>query len=146
MPFTDDWQQCLVLNHSDSASKETNKAHLKLHGLVEGLSAFEAISISISVVIYLVVIIHLLVRKRRGLGNIPALIQFNLCLNLALNHVALGLGFLVSPCRLLSIQNKPTFVTTCLALSTIQMGSYVALFTWILVQHIYLQVCAANVR
>ena len=121
-----------------------SKQELMYETLVRGLAYFEGLCVIVAMLLYSITILHIVLVQR--LKDISCLIQFNLCLILLVNHVAMGTGYMVSPCRPWSLDKYDTFVYTCQMLSGLQLGAFVALFTWIFLQAFYLQICASNVR
>ena len=55
---------------------------------------------------------------------------------LLLNHVAVGLGFLFSPCRLASIEEEHVFEDTCIGLAAAQLFTFLAAFSWKFLDHV----------
>ena len=138
MPFTDDWKSCYIVNRSTCG-----EAELKFEELVAGLSYFEAICVCLAIFMYIVTMVHLAVVDK--LQELPVVIQFQTCLVLLLNHVALGLGFLLSPCKPWSIDNEDLFVDVCIGLSAVQLGTFVSVFSWKLVEVVYIQLLISKV-
>ena len=65
---------------------------------------------------------------------------------LFLNHLAIALGFVISPCRLRSISEEKTFENMCLVLSSIRLFTIFASFSWKILEHVYIQFGVAKVR
>ena len=62
--------------------------------------------------------------------------NFQLALMLLVNHVAQAMGFILSPCRLASISVEKTFDDTCLAIAIVRLFTFLAAFSWKLMDHI----------
>ena len=62
--------------------------------------------------------------------------NFQLGLMLLVNHVAQAMGFIFSPCRLASIRVEKTFDDTCLAIAIVRLFTFLAAFSWKLMDHI----------
>ena len=62
--------------------------------------------------------------------------NFQLALMLLVNHIAQAMGFILSPCRLASIRVEKTFDDTCLAIAIVRLFTFLAAFSWKLMDHI----------
>ena len=76
--------------------------------------------------------------------NVHCLFQISILL--LLNHMAIGLGYMISPCHSWSIKDETVFENTCMALTTAQLFTFIAAFSWIALDHICIHFVVAQVR
>ena len=72
--------------------------------------------------------------------------SFQICLMLFVNHLSIIIGFIISPCRLGSIEDETSFEIVCITLSTIRLFTIISSFSWKVLEHVYIQFRVAKVR